>query len=52
MESIMNDIYSIYDNKLSRIMNDCSDFEDKLFFEMRDPGWNLLMRLSDLHISK
>ena len=48
----MLDIYLLNKKNLGRIMFDCSDFEDKLFFEMRDPGWNLLMRLSDLHISK
>ena len=52
MKSIINEIFPVYDDKLRRIMKDCTDFEDELFFKIRDPRCNILIILSDLLISK
>lgn len=48
MEDIMQEMYMIHKDKLSRIINNSLDHEDILFFKMRDPNGSIFVELSNM----
>lgn len=49
MTNIMNDIRDVNYTKLRRIMDDCSDVEDELFFILRDGHMQIISDMSAIN---